>query len=59
MTKQEKINDLQKRIERLESYMRCQEIGNDYYHTMGSYREDNALLHQLKSHLKQIEARDD
>lgn len=59
MTKQEKINDLKKRITRLKEYMRCQEIGNDYYHTMGSYKEDKALLHQMESHLRQIEAQDE
>lgn len=49
------IEQVKKEIEQLTNYMRCQEIGNDFYYTRGSYEEDRRELNALKKELQMLE----
>lgn len=49
------IEQVKKEIENLRDYMMCQEIGNDFYYTRGSYDDDSRTLSALKQELKELE----
>lgn len=46
------VEELEEKIERQKDYIFCQECGNDFYYTRGSYYEDKAWLRELEKELE-------
>jgi uncharacterized protein YydD (DUF2326 family) len=51
---QEELDKLKSRRDRLLEYMKEQSIGNDFYYTCGSYKDDKYELDFLNKEIERI-----
>lgn len=50
--KNKTLEELEEMAERQRDYIFCQECGNDFYYTRGSYYEDKAWLGSIEAEIK-------
>lgn len=57
MSYNNELEQLIEKRERLLDYIKCQEYGNDFYYTMGTYREDKAELAELNKRIDELKGK--